>query len=161
MEELTLKRGSGRTFFGSNWNQVAEQKWEVQVLYVPNGREKYQGNRILDGVEHAVFICLDDGFFAQPVEICKLPKPVDLMEVVYELEAPAVEEKPKTSKKTIQGTKMLTFTGKNWKLAADSKWKSTTTFSTYEATGKVGEKTIGQTVYDVYRTSSGFVAIKQ
>ena len=83
------------------------------------------------------------------------------MEVVYELEAPAVEEKPKTSKKTIQGTKMLTFTGKNWKLAADSKWKSTTTFSTYEATGKVGEKTIGQTVYDVYRTSSGFVAIKQ
>jgi hypothetical protein len=159
--ELTLKRGSGLTFEGTNWNLTSEKKWMVQVLLVPNGKEKYMGNRTFGGVEHAVFQCLNDDYFAQPVSICKLPVPKDPMEVLYLLDAPAPEEKPRPKTKTVQGTKILTFSGKNWKLAADSKWKSSTSFSTHETSEKVGEKTIGQTTYGVYKVSTGFVAVKQ
>src|SRR5512135_678961 len=159
--ELTLKRGSGLTFDGTNWNLAAENKWQIQELLVPNGREKFLGKRSFGGVEHAVFQCLNDDFFAQPVSICELPIPEDPMEVLYTLEAPIPEEKPRTSKKTVQGSKILTFAGKNWKLAADSKWKSSTSFGSYETNEKVGEKTVGQTTYDVYKASNGFVAVKQ
>jgi hypothetical protein len=159
--ELTLKRGSGLMFDGTNWNLAAENKWRVQVLLVPNGKEKFLGMKTFGGVEHAVFQCLNDEFFAQPKTICKLPVPEDPAEVLYSLEPPAEEEKPKARTKTVQGTKILTFAGKNWKLAADAKWKSSTSFSTYETSEKVGEKTIGQTTYDVYKASSGFIAVKQ
>jgi hypothetical protein len=160
--ELTLKRGSGLTFDGTNWNLVSEKKWGVQVLLVPNGKEKYMGNRTFGGVEHAVFQCLNDEYFAQPVSVCKLPKPDDPGEVVYTLEPPPPEvEKPRSSKVT-QGVKVLQFAGKNWKLAADKKWKSTTSFSTFEESTKVGEKTIGQTVFDVYKASNtSFFAVKR
>lgn len=161
MAELILKRGSGRNFDGENWKLAAEKKWEVQELYVPNGKEQYMGNRAFDAVEHAVFRCLNDEFFAQPVHICELPKPEDPMEVIYSLDAPEIIEKATPSKAVIQGTKVLTFMGKNWKLAAEKKWKSTSTFSNQDNASKVGEKTIGQTVYDVFRTSGGFVAVKQ
>lgn len=162
--KLTLKRGSGRHFDGQNWKLVADQKWGIQVLFVPHAleKEKYVGNRMIDGVEHAVYQCLNDEFFAQPVSICELPKPDDMTEPMYTLELPVVEEKPRTASKNTQGFKVLTFTGKNWKLAADKKWKSTTSFSTFEESAKVGEKTIGQTVFDVYRASNdSFFAVKR
>ena len=163
---LTLKRGSGRTFDGANWKLVADKKWEVNVLHIPHAleKEKHVGNRMIDGVDHAVFQCLDDQFFAQPVSICELPKPSDPIEVVYSLEAPTPEEKPRTnkSKEVTHGVKVLQFSGKNWKLAADRKWKSTTSFTTYDAKDIVGEKTIGQTVFDVYKASAdSFFAVKR
>ncbi len=158
--ELTLKRGSGRSFNGSNWNLVSDAKWETHSLYVANGREKYLGNRPIDGIEHAVFQCLDDTFFAQPINVCELPAPEDPLEVLYSLEME--EEKPRSVPSQMNtGTRVLTFSGKNWKLAAESKWKSSASFADYEESSKVGEKTIGQTAFDVYRTPSGFVAIKQ
>lgn len=160
--ELTLKRGSGLTFDGTNWNLVAEKKWQVHLLLVPNGKEKFMGKKMFGGVEHAVFQCLNDEFFAQPVSICEMPKPDDPGEVVYTLEAPVVEEEKRSANKSTQGVKVLQFSGKNWKLAADKKWKSTTSFATYEASAKVGEKIIGQTTFDVYKASSdSFFAVKR
>jgi len=164
--ELTLKRGSGLTFDGSNWNLASEKKWQVQVVFIPNGKEKHMGNRFFGGVEHAVFQCLNEEFFAQPISICKLPISKDPMEVQYSLEAPAEDEKPRPKTKQIVRTKVLSFAGKNWKLAADAKWKSdrrqqTNVFDTYDAKDKVGEKKIGQITYDVYKVSTGFIAVRQ
>ena len=160
---LKLKRGSGRKFDGSNWKLASDKKWEVQTLFVPHAleKEKYVGNRSIDGVEHAVFLCLNDEFFAQPVSICELPKSENVEEIFYTLEAPVEDEKAHSTAKNTQGVKILQFAGKNWKLAADKKWKSTTSFLTYEESDKVGEKVIGQTTYDIYRGSSGFVAVKR
>lgn len=157
---LTLKRGSGLTFNGTNWNLVAEKKWTVHVLLVPNGKEKFMGKRMFGGVEHAVFQCLNDEFFAQPVSICELPKPADPGEVVYSLEAPEVVEEKRSPTKSTVAEKILTFTGKNWKLAADKKWKSSASFPTYDPKDKVGQKKIGSTAYFIYKISGGFVAVE-
>jgi hypothetical protein len=160
---LCLKRGSGWTFDGANWNLASEKLWGIHQLLVPNGKEEHVGMRDLHGLHVAVFKLLNDGFFAQPLNICKLPIPKDPLEILYSLEPPAEaeEEKPRSKTKTIQGTKILTFSGKNWKLAADNKWKSTTAFSTFETNEKVGEKTIGQTAYYIHKVSSGFIAVKR
>jgi hypothetical protein len=158
---LSLKRGSGWVFGGENWKLASDKLWEVHPLLIPNGREEHVGSRVVHSHQVEVFRLLNDEFFAQPKTICELPVPEDPAEVLYSLEPPAEEEKPKARTKTVQGTKILTFAGKNWKLAADAKWKSSTSFSTYETSEKVGEKTIGQTTYDVYKASSGFIAVKQ
>lgn len=159
--ELTLKRGSGLTFDGSNWNLVSENKWQVQTLFVPSGKEKHLGNRRFGAVEHAVFQCLNDEFFAQPLDICKLQASEDPLEIQYSLDAPVEEEKPRPKVAKPVSTKVLSFSGKNWKLAADAKWKSSNVFDTYDEKSRVGDKKIGQTVYDVYKVANGFIAIKQ
>jgi hypothetical protein len=167
--KLTLKRGSGRHFDGQNWKLVADQKWGVQVLFVPHAleKEKYVGNRMIDGVEHAVYQCLNDEFFAQPVSICELPKPDDMTEPMYTLELPVEEEKPRTASKNTQGFKVLTFSGKNWKLAGDKAWKTSTAFSKpgdkdsrYTEKELVGERKIGSQMYEIYSSPPGFIAFK-
>jgi hypothetical protein len=159
---LSLKRGSGWVFGGENWKLASDKLWEVHPLLIPNGREEHVGSRVVHSHQVEVFRLLNDEFFAQPKTICKLPVPEDPLEVLYSLEAPEPEaEKPKSKKKTVQGIKVLTFSGKNWKLAADNKWKSSTSFTTFETNEKVGEKTIGQTTYDVYKSSPGFIAVRQ
>ncbi len=166
--ELTLKRGSGRHFPGQNWKTAAEKHWVRQHSHiVPSGRETHVGLRELDGVPHAVFQCLNDEFFAQPVDVCEKPIPEDPMEVVFEYEkteeAEEEAEKPKKKTEGLKTSKVMTFSGKNWKLAAEKKWKSSTGFigSGEELGTKVGEKTFGATVYDIHKSSSGFVAVKQ
>ncbi len=167
--ELTLKRGSGRHFPGQNWKTASDKNWLRQYDHiVPSGRETLVGNRDFDGIPHAVFQCLNDEFFAQPVSVCELPVPEDPLEVLYEYEKPAATEKEPAPKKTstsssIKGEKIKVFSGKNWKLAAEKKWKSATSFigSGEELGTKVGEKTFGVTVYDIHKASSGFVAVKQ
>jgi hypothetical protein len=167
--KLTLKRGSGRHFDGQNWKLAGDKQWVVQPLFVPHAleKEKHVGNRMIDGVEHAVYLCLNDEFFAQPVSICELPKPADMTEVMYSLEVPVVEEKPRSAQKGTQGFKVLTFVGKNWKLAGDKAWKTSTAFSKpgdkgsrYTEKELVGERKIGSQYYEVYSSSSGFVAFK-
>ena len=164
---LTLKRGSGRIFTGTNWNLAADRNWEVHVMFVPGSpapKEKYMGNRDIDGIPHCVFQLLDDDFFAQPIEICELPISEDDEEVLYELEAPPPEEKSKTvkvSKSAVQSAKMLMFSGKNWKLTSDRKWKSVSSFAILDVANKVGEKKIGQGTYDIFKTPEGFAASRQ
>jgi len=164
---LTLKRGSGRTFNGSNWQSVSDKTWEVQVLFIPGSpapKEEYLGNRLIDGTDFAVFKCLNDDFMAQPVSICELPLPKDQYStsVFYSLEAPVPEERKMTnSNNSVQSTKVLMFSGKNWKLASDKKWKSSSSFATHDAGNKVGEKTIGTVLHDIFRVPDGFAAIKQ
>ena len=162
---LTLKRGSGLTFRGTNWKSVSDSAWEVQVLFIPGyppPKEAYQGNRLINGVEHAVFQCLNDDFLAQPVNICELPPPKDQYstETFYSLEAPIPEERKKMTN-SVTSTKVLQFAGKNWKLASDKKWKPVSSFATYEASAKVGSKEIKTVSYDIYRTPEGFAAVKQ
>jgi hypothetical protein len=79
---LTLKRGRGKVFPGANWKLVGDAGWAEHRLYVPSRREPLVGTRLIDGVEHAVFRCLDDEYMAQPVEVCRLPDPEDPTEVV-------------------------------------------------------------------------------
>ena len=166
--KLTLKRGSGRTFDGENWKLVADGKWGVQILYVPHALEKEQhvGNRMIDGVDHAVFRCLNDEFFAQPVSVCEKPRNGS-EEVVYELEASAAEEKPRPASKGTQGFKVLTFSGKNWKLAGEKSWKTSTAFSQpgdkdcrYTEKELVGERKIGNQMYEVFSSPPGFIAFR-
>lgn len=80
--KLTLKRGRGRVFPGSNWKLAGDERWAEHHLYVPNGMEKIVGSRPIGGVEHAVFRCLDDEYMAQPFEVCQLPDPKDWTEVL-------------------------------------------------------------------------------
>lgn len=80
--ELTLKRGRGLVFPGSNWKLVGDERWTEHPMYVPNGREALVGTRLIGGVEHAVFRCLDDEYMAQPFEVCQLPVPKDWNEVL-------------------------------------------------------------------------------
>ena len=82
MSDLTLKRGCGKTFDGENWKLVGDGKWKFHPLYIPNGSEPFIGLRQIRGVEHAVFTCLDEDFFAQPVEVCKLPESSDMGEIL-------------------------------------------------------------------------------
>lgn len=84
-QDLKLKRGYGRSFEGENWKLAKDDKWSHHRLYIPYGEEPFHGTRMIDGVEHAVFRCRNDDFFAQPVEICALPVPEDPMEVLYEM----------------------------------------------------------------------------
>lgn len=84
MVELKLKRGYGRSFVGENWQLVGESKWTHHRHYLPNGREPFHGVRKLDGVDHAVFRCFNDDFFAQPVGLCEFSVPEDPMEVMAE-----------------------------------------------------------------------------
>lgn len=80
--KLTLKRGRGKVFPGANWKLAGDEKWTEHPLYVPNGRESLAGTRLIAGVEHAVFRCLDDEYMAQPFETCQLPDPKDWTEVL-------------------------------------------------------------------------------
>jgi hypothetical protein len=69
-------------FPGSNWKLVGDAGWLEHPMYVPNGREKLVGTRLIDGKEHAVFKCLDGEYLAQPFEVCQLPDPKDWTEVL-------------------------------------------------------------------------------
>ena len=180
---LTLKRGSGRVFTGSNWKLASDKHWEVQLTFLPGSprpKEIHQGDRLIDGVMHSVWLCLNDEFFAQPLSICELPIPEDEMEIVYSL-APPVEEFVEAScdetdpnpeidgvltmeNKTVETettelVELLRFTGKNWKLTSDKKWKSVS--AGYSVKHLVGEKTINQVAYKIYKVIDGFAAIKE
>ena len=89
---LTLKRGYGRCFNGENWKSVKDSKWVHHRVYVPYGEEPLHGTRLIDGVEHAVFRCRNDDFFAQPVALCELPPATDPMRIYAEMPEDAVEE---------------------------------------------------------------------
>ncbi len=157
---LSLKRGSGRVFSGENWKLASESKWEYQKLYVPNGCEPYVGSRDIDGQEFSVFKCLDDDFFAQPTEICRLPEPKDPMEIVYFSYPQVDKERSKKSlnkKETTQSG--LVFSGKNWKLAGISKWKKSNGIIVSGLGNPVGIHVINDKNYQVYKSSLGFVAI--
>jgi hypothetical protein len=158
--ELTLKRGSGRSFTGTNWQAISDKKWEVHALLVPSGKEKLVGCRLIDDVTHSVFLMLNDEYFAQPTNVCELPMPEDPMTEIYSLDVPETEETQSTSK-NLQSSKVLVFSGKNWKLSSDKKWKSSTSIVSFESKDKVGEKKIGPTMHDIYRTSPGFIAVRQ
>jgi hypothetical protein len=167
---LTLKRGSGWTFSGTNWKSVSDKAWEIHVLFIPGfppGREKHVGSREINGIPVEVFQCLNDDFFAQPVNICELPIPKDSCstEIFYSLEAPVQEEKKKmtssvTSTKNEPST-MLTFKGKNWKLASNKKWTKASTLFSIDDSMKVGSRIIGEHTYLIYKSSPGFIAVRQ
>jgi len=159
--ELKLKRGSGLAFDGENWKLAGDSKWEKQPLYVANGYEEFMGLRVLHGQEHAIFRCLNDTFFAQPTDICKLPVPSDPMEVLYDAYERGEEEVSSQSKKSTPITKALVFKGANWKLVKDSKWKPMTGFLPSELENPVGTKTIGSKSYNIYKSSMGFIAISE
>ncbi len=92
---LTLKRGFGRIFAGENWRLAGERKWTRTPRFVPTGNEPFQGTRLLDGAEHAVFRCSDDDFLAQLVSVCELPVPEDGLEVLsFEPDAAEPESTP-------------------------------------------------------------------
>lgn len=158
--KLSLKRGSGRVFSGDNWKLVSDSKWEYQKLYVPNGYEPYVGSRVIDGQEFSIFKCLDDDFFAQPIQICSLPEPKDPMEIVY-FNYPQIERPMKSSnkKETIQSG--LIFAGKNWKLAGTSKWKKHNGIIVSGLGGSIGTHIINNKNYQIYKSSLGFVAIHE
>jgi hypothetical protein len=161
--ELSLKRGSGLVFDGENWQTVSEKRWHWQPIYVPSQREVFVGRRQLAGQEFAVFRCLDDEFLAQPVNICELPIPEDPVEVVFEHEPeeePMAPNEKKSSKSVQIDSKSLQFEGKNWKLAADKKWKPINGFVP-QLGEKVGNKTIGKIPYTVHKGPLGFIAIRE
>lgn len=82
MTDMCLKRGWGLVFSGYNWDTSPESRWEFHRMFVPSGREPMVGTRRINGEEHAVFQCLDDDFFAQPVALCRAAPPLDPCEVV-------------------------------------------------------------------------------
>lgn len=116
---------------------------------------------MIDGVLHTVFKCLDDTLFAQPKDVCEKPVPEDPMEVIYELDTPDTEVEEQPKKKQIPLHKMMSFHGTNWKLAKDAKWKQMAGFITLDEKDHVGERNIGQSLFKVYKTPTGFLAVKQ
>lgn len=161
--DLKLKRGSGKTFEGQNWQSVKEDKWEQHMMYVPSGQEKYMGSREIDGTTHAVFQCLDDSFLAQPVSICELPTSEDPLKVIYQVQASVKTPEETVRPNDIQPAKTdgtLVFIGKNWKLSSDKKWKKLSGFVP-PTSGLMGKKTINNVEYEIHRTDSGFLAVKE
>lgn len=167
MEEasnLTLKRGSGLVFEGSNWSLSSERNWTAHKLMIPTGNEPFVGFRSFDGVEHAIFLCSDDEYFAQPKFICEAPQSENPFEKVYSIEIiEEIKEKPK--KKTqvpLQARAgIMQFNGKNWKLAGDKKWTKVISFLNEEKGASLGSRIIGNTEYDVFQGKNGFFAIKR
>jgi len=161
-EKLTLKRGSGLSFDGENWKLASDSKWVKTPQIVPHSHriEEFMGTRMLLGVEHAVFRMLNDDYFAQPVDICRLPIPEDAMEVLYDVYIDYVEESHPAprSKKAVPTGKFLVFKGANWKLVSDAKWKNNNGLLP-DLGSPVGSKTIGSKDYNIYKSSVGFIAI--
>lgn len=161
---LTLKRGSGKSFEGKNWQLAGDNSWDYHYLYIPNGMEKFFGLREIEKTQYAIFMCLDDTFFAQPVSICELPIPDDCMTVVYLVEKPIEvnleSKKPEKSvMKSHASSNIMEFSGKNWKLAGNSKWKKFSGFI-QNLESSLGERKIGSHSYKIHRFGGVFLAIR-
>ena len=172
--ELNLKRGRGLSFEGVNWKSSGDSYWSETKHVLPNGEEQILGSRSIRGVDHTIFLCKNDTFFAQPTSICLLPKSNDPMEIQSpDMENSEEDEMTSTTKTTKttpvktpakdikQVEKILTFLGKNWKLASDKKWKEVTGFSQSDLGESVGTKTINKVDCDIYKASTGFIAIRK
>lgn len=151
----TLKRGSGRLLSGEDWKNSPDEAWHRHRTYVPNCMEDRLGERLIDGVPHIVFRLLNDELFAQPKYVCEAEH-VDTVVPFYvdpeAPEAPTHVEKydpptPETSSLSSSG--VFQFSGKNWKLSGDKKWKPTT--RNVLGLEKAGTKVINGVERTVYR----------
>lgn len=149
----TLKRGSGRLLSGEDWKNSPDSAWYRHRVYVPNCMEDRLGERMLDGVPHIVFRLLDEDLFAQPKYVCEAEH-VDNTEPFYvDPEAPAqyhvvrYESPPVEASAPTSGT--FQFSGKNWKLSGDKKWKPTTRNTL--GLEKVGSKLIDGVERTIYK----------
>lgn len=152
----TLKRGVGLSYYGKDWEKSNDSKWELSP-YVPWYGEPLIGRRYINETECMVFKCRDDSYFAQPVHICEMPIPDDVM-TVFDTFSEETEKSNQVEKaKKNSPVKALAFQGKNWKLASDRKWVESLVFTSGES---VGKRTIFGSQYEVYKTGSGFAAVK-
>ncbi len=157
---MELKRGGGWSSGIENWQSLSG--WRLHQTYIPNGMEVHMGMMELGGETHQVYRCLDDTFFAQPTRVCELPHVKNPMTVVYEVKMSnnEVEDTTETHIAPAFTEGVLTFAGKNWKLASDKKWKKVSGFLSEEKTPSLGTKQIGQFQYEIHKTSGGFLAFR-
>jgi hypothetical protein len=165
MNDLTLKRGCGLCFGGTNWKSTGDSKWENQLVFIPSGHELFLGNKTIRGIEFSVFKCLNDEFIAQPTTICKLSMPEDTSLILCKLEdlgiIPDVRPERKTNNIPVRMSGCMSFSGMNWKLAGDKKWHDMSGFTPKDLGESLGEREIGKNIYDIYRGPSGFIAVRR
>lgn len=99
-------------FRGKNWKLAGNKKWKSEE-YELCGKEKLVGTRDINGTEKSVFRIDEDVYMASS-EVTEDEK------VVRHTELKAVEP---TSKVPEGHGKFYHFSGKNWKLASESKWE--------------------------------------
>ncbi len=157
LNNYTVKRGEGLSCNGKAYDHP-KSEWVFWPIYVPNGCEVYLGEKEFLGELFGVFQCLDDSFYAQPVDILKLPIPKDPMKEVSILP----KQYRQYSESFNQGEAlMLTFKGTNWKLVGDKKWKEISLDVNLSSLELLGTKTIKGEEHNIYRHDSSFLAVKK
>lgn len=144
----SLKRGQGISTFAKDWRDPSAE-WEFWPVYLPNGAEKYQGDKEFNGIIFCVFRCHDDSFYAQPEST-----------VLEEMNKDPMAIQSILPNLTLDGIKQKTvkeFIGTNWKLSSDRKWKSKSMMIP-DTLQSVGEKTIDGVVLQVYKLDGSFIA---
>lgn len=152
-----LKRGEGLSCHDKAWD-LPSSNWEFWPTYLPNYMEEYLGEKEFLNVRFGVYRCMDDSFYAQPVDILSAPKCRDPMKIVSILPKQFRQYNSQNFSGIQEDRDMLYFKGTNWKLVGDKKWKPYTGDQDIASAPRVGEKTINGIVHEIRALTEGFVA---
>jgi hypothetical protein len=154
-DKYSLKRGEGLSCSDKAWD-LPTSNWIYWPTYVPNGYESFLGLKKFKGLEFGVFQCMDDSFYAQPVEILQQATPRDPMKVVSLLPK---EYKAMSETNDSASVDVLKFKGKNWKLAGDKKWKPFSVPIEIVKDGSLGSRSIKGKEHKIFAFAEGFIAL--
>lgn len=155
-ENYSLKRGESLECDHKDWRSP-KAEWYFKPVYVPNYMERFCGIKTFFGRPYGVFQAMDDGFLAQDMDVIMAKRPTNPMAIVSILPK---EAHKMTDEQPTPGLKeALKFSGTNWKLCGDKKWKAAGEIEITDLK-KVGQKQIKTVLHDIYQGPDCFFAVQ-